>query len=856
MHRLTDHTARLISALAGRYRIESELGRGGMALVYLAHDVHHDRKVALKVLHPDLGAALGPERFRREIQVLSHLSHPHILPLYDYGEADGQLFYVMPYVEGESLGARLHRELQLPVDEAIRIACQVAAALDYAHRHGFVHRDIKPDNILLEDGQAIVADFGIAHAITPSDEETLTKTGVTLGTPAYMSPEQAMAERDLDGRSNIYSLGCVLYEMLAGEPPFNGPTAQSILARHTLEHVPRITIVRGTVSRDIEDAIIQAMSKTRADRFKTAQEFADALTGKIRATGTHHSFERRVPQRPSEKERRARVRRNSLIGAAVAIVLIGGGFAAWRIGLGPTRTAAAGTVDTDPLTRKVAVLYFADESRDGQLGYLADGLTESLIDELSRVGPLDVVSKAGVSAFRTTRLERDSIARALNVGTLILGSVEPSGSDRVRVTVRLVDASGAEFAKESFEERTGDPVAVRTKLTGEAATLLRQRIGQEIGLRELRLGTKNPQAWALVQRAENARKRGEEAARANDRAGAERAFIAADSQATAAARLDSAWSEPLTARSTIAFARARIAPPLDAKALTDSGVEHATRALAVSATDAAAYESRGALRYQSVLDGLATEPGAVERLVDEAEKDLRQAVQLDRTRANAWVWLSRLYYRKLNITEAYAAARSAYEADAYLTVANEVFWRLFATSYDLENFVPATQWCAEGTKRFPSDARFARCRLLLVAQSPPPDIERAWRLVDSLTMLSAPARREYNRREAQVLAALVIGRASLADSANRTRSQMLRDSADRVLIRARPDRTIDPRGELMGYEAFVRAQLGDKDGALALIERYLTANPEHREGFGKLNSWWWRPLKDDPRYSRIVGSPH
>jgi len=185
-----------------------------------------------------------------------------------------------------------------------------------------------------------------------------------------------------------------------------------------------------------------------------------------------------------------------------------------------------------------------------------------------------------------------------------------------------------------------------------------------------------------------------------------------------------------------------------------------------------------------------------------------------------------------------------------------VFWRLFATSYDLENFIPATQWCAEGTTRFPADSRFARCRLLLVAQSPPPDIERAWRLVDSLTTLSTPARREYNQREAQVLAALVIGRASLADSANRTRSQMLRDSADRVLIRARPDRTIDPRGELMGYEAFVRAQLGDKDGALALIERYLTANPEHREGFGKLNSWWWRPLKDDPRYSRIVGSPH
>jgi serine/threonine-protein kinase len=265
-----------------------------MAIVYLAHDIHHDRKVAVKVLHPDLGAALGPERFRREIQVLTRLSHPHILPLYDFGEADGLLYYVMPYVRGESLAARLEREHQLPVGEAIAIAVQVASALDYAHREGFVHRDIKPDNILLEDGQAIVADFGIAHAVTAGGDEKLTRTGVTLGTPTYMSPEQAMAERDLDGRSDIYALGCVLYEMLAGQPPFTGPTAQSIIARHAMEAVPSISIVRGTVPPEIEDAISQAMSKVRVDRFKTAAEFADALTGKIRATSTHRLDRRTV----------------------------------------------------------------------------------------------------------------------------------------------------------------------------------------------------------------------------------------------------------------------------------------------------------------------------------------------------------------------------------------------------------------------------------------------------------------------------------------------------------------------------------------------------------------------------------
>ena len=759
----------------------------------------------------------------------------------------------MPYVSGESLAARLDREHELPIDDAIAIAVQVASALDYAHRQGIVHRDIKPDNILLEDGQAIVADFGIAHAITSAGDDKLTRTGVTLGTPAYMSPEQAMAERDLDGRSDIYSLGCVLYQMLAGEPPFTGPTSQSIMARHALEHVPSIAIVRDTVPPEIDDAITQAMAKMRVDRFKTAAEFADALTGKVRATSTH-GMQRRTMPRIVYDDRRARVRRNAIVGGAVLAVLIGGGVVAWRAGLAPTRTAAAGTVVIDPRDTKVAVLYFSDDSRDERLGYLADGLTESLIDELSRVSALDVVSKAGVGAYRNAELPRDSIARALDVGNLIMGSVEPSGSDRVRVTVRVFDASGDESAKKSFEEPIADPLAARAKLASEAATMLRQKIGESVRLRELRLGTRNAKAWTLVQRAENARRRGEDAARNKDDATAMGLLAAADSQASEAARTDPAWAEPLTVRSTVAFARARISPPLEARALTDSGVAYASRAITLSPDDddAAAYESLGALRYQAVLDGLATEPGAVTPLVDSAEANLIRATEIDDNRAGAWVWLSRVYYRKLNIAGAYSAAENAYRKDAFLTVANEVLWRLFVTSYDLENFTPATSWCADGAKRFPNDDRFVRCRLMLTAQTPPYDIARAWRLVDSLAALSTPARREYNRHQGQVLAALVIGRAAQADPTNRA---ALLDSADRVLVRARPDRAIDARGELMGWEAFVRGQIGDKAGALSLIELYLTANPEHREGFGKLNSWWWRPVKDDPRFKRIIGSP-
>src|SRR5678810_292397 len=245
----------------GRYRLEREIGRGGMATVLLG----------------DLAFAMGPERFKREIDVVSRLSHPYILPIDDYGEHEGQLYYVMPFIAGETIHKRLEREKQLPVQDAIRIAHQVAMALDFAHQQGIVHRDIKPENILLQNGEALVADFGIARAITDGGGAKLTSTGVTLGTPTYMSPEQAMADPSLDGRSDIYSLGCVLYEMLAGQPPFTGPTAQAIIARHQLDEAPSLGIVRGTIPEEVEDIVAQAMAKLPADRYATAGEMAEDL---------------------------------------------------------------------------------------------------------------------------------------------------------------------------------------------------------------------------------------------------------------------------------------------------------------------------------------------------------------------------------------------------------------------------------------------------------------------------------------------------------------------------------------------------------------------------------------------------
>ena len=275
---MADDLASLRTALQSRYTVERELGRGGMGTVFLAEDRKHRRRVAIKVLRPEVSTPVGAERFLREIEIAASMSHPHILPLHDSGQANGLLYYVMPHVEGESLRDRLTREGRLPVDEAVRIARQVASALAYAHARGIVHRDIKPENILLSTGMALVSDFGIARAITAAaDSPQLSTAGIVIGTPAYMSPEQASGVHELDGRSDVYSLGCVLYEMLAGEPPFAGPSVHTILARHVLDPVPDLRSVRATIPESLERVVLKALAKVPADRFGDATQFSEAL---------------------------------------------------------------------------------------------------------------------------------------------------------------------------------------------------------------------------------------------------------------------------------------------------------------------------------------------------------------------------------------------------------------------------------------------------------------------------------------------------------------------------------------------------------------------------------------------------
>ncbi|TMB93431.1 MAG: tetratricopeptide repeat protein [Chloroflexi bacterium] len=275
---MADHSERVRASLAGRYAIERELGAGGMATVYLGQDLKHRRMVAIKVLRPELASLLGPDRFLREVEVAAQLNHPHILALYDSGEADGFLFYVMPYIKGESLRDKLEREKQLSVEEALGITRQVASALSHAHARNVIHRDVKPENILLHEGEAMVADFGIALAVSAATSERLTQTGLAVGTPAYMSPEQAVSERALDARSDVYSLGCVLYEMLAGEPPYTGSTAQVLIAKRLVDPVPAVRRLRATVPVGVEQALMKALAKVPADRWASALAFVEALT--------------------------------------------------------------------------------------------------------------------------------------------------------------------------------------------------------------------------------------------------------------------------------------------------------------------------------------------------------------------------------------------------------------------------------------------------------------------------------------------------------------------------------------------------------------------------------------------------
>jgi len=447
---VSDTLDRLQAAVGASYRIQRELGAGGMATVYLAHDVKHDRDVAIKVLKPELGAVLGADRFLSEIKVTANLRHPNLLPLFDSGEADGLLYYVMPYIEGPTLRERLTNERQLPIAEVTRLVGLLAGALDYAHAAGVVHRDLKPENILLQAGQPVIADFGIALAVAQAGGERVTQTGLSLGTPLYMSPEQASGDRGVNARTDQYALAAMTYEMITGEPPHTGATAQVIIARLMTETPRGMRGARPAVTPSMDAAVFRALSKSAADRFPSCQDFARALS---------------TEQQPATTRSRALLWSLS----AVAVVAV--------LGLAAVLSRRGrGTARVDTGRASVAVLPFTDLSSGRTTEYFGDGIAETLISALGRVQGLDVAARTSAFSFRGKNVDVRDIGTALGVNTVLEGSVQRAG-DKLRITAQLVKAAdGVGLWSETFDRSVADIFAVQDEVARAVITALKGKV--------------------------------------------------------------------------------------------------------------------------------------------------------------------------------------------------------------------------------------------------------------------------------------------------------------------------------------------------------------------------------------------
>jgi serine/threonine protein kinase/Tfp pilus assembly protein PilF len=444
---VADLFERLSSALAARYKLKREIGQGGMAKVFLADDLKYQRAVAVKVLLSELAESVGAARFLHEIQIAARLRHPHILPLYDSDEANGFLYYVMPYVEGESLRDRLMRERQLPVGDALQIAREAADALSYAHKAGVVHRDIKPANILLDAGHAIVADFGIARAMGAASSQALTGPRHVIGTPAYMSPEQIEGSEFLDGRSDIYSLGCVLFEMLVGLPPFVGNTLEAVIANRLSTPLPSPRAFRALVPEAVDEAVRKALARLPADRFTTAAQFAEALATPVTST--------------------------IAVGTAQAVL------------------------QELSVAKAVAVLPFENMSTDPENEYFSDGITDDIIAQLSKISALKVISRTSSMQYKKTTKKITAIAQELGVGAVLEGSVRRAGA-RVRIVVHLVDPKTEKHLwGDTFDRQLTDIFEVQSEVAQQITGALSLALSPEEKQRVEKKATGDAEAYNL-----------------------------------------------------------------------------------------------------------------------------------------------------------------------------------------------------------------------------------------------------------------------------------------------------------------------------------------------------------------------
>jgi serine/threonine-protein kinase len=620
------------SGLAGRYDIQRELGAGGMAVVYLALDVQRDRLIALKVLRADLGGAASAERFHREIRTVAGLVHPNILPLLDSGETEGRLWYTMPYVEGESLRARLGREGQLGLEEAVRLTREIADALSYAHARGLLHRDIKPDNILLAEGHALVADFGIARAVAGGPDEQLTGTGVAIGTPSYMSPEQSTGVRELDSRSDLYALGSLCYEMLIGEPPFTGPTPQAVIARRLAQPPPSLSITRPTIPARVDAAVRRALATVPADRYSGTAEFAGALaeamggegfggtgTGQGGAAGggqapgaadhwtgdptqapTVSMYGAQRQSAPSLRSGQAPPPSRRAIQVLAGAALLGVAAIGYRFAIGSRHSARPASGDS---TVRLAVVPFRLIGRDTGDQYLADGITGEIGSTLAGLTGLRVIAGSSVGPVAEREQSSRKIGEELDADELLEGDVQRSG-DAVRVRVTLIDPATEETRwSQGYNHTSQDVFKIQSEVAEKVAAVLKIQLAERESRQLKRPPTNNGEAYDLYLRA-----------------------LAQSDRAN------------------------------NSLSSTDTVIARLTRAIALDSSFAAAWALRGASLSTSVFLGADTSR------VDQAQADVHRALTLDSTLALAWYAQSDLEWnavRGWQFEQALADARHA-----------------------------------------------------------------------------------------------------------------------------------------------------------------------------------------------------
>jgi TolB-like protein len=640
----------------------------------------------------------------------------------------------------------------------------------------------------------------------------------------------------VDGRSDQYSLACVLYEVLTGEAPYTGSTPQAVIAKRMLEPVPHVRTLRESVPAAVETVLTRALARIPADRFSAMAEFARALEG---AERDRTSIAAPTYSRRKWLTLRRVSARTAVILLTLALVIAGTFLIRDRIG---TAEQASLPPESSGVTNpaRLAVLYFRDLTGSKEHGYLADALTEALISELSQVKGLDVVSRHGAALYRQLDLPRDSIARALQVGTLVTGSVEHN-SDRVRVNLHLVDGlSGADFERASLELPARMPLALRDSVVERAAELLRTRLGEEVRLRERRRSTRSTNAWSLLQRAENVRKEAESLA-SGDLAAAQSRYLRADSIASRSEAADSLWPAPTVFRSQIAYRISRFTFAADsARPWIERGLSHADRALAKDKQDPNALATRGTLRYWKWLLQLGGDSAQAATLLHTAQTDLEAALKIDPSLAEAWSAVSHLYMQIPDMRRAKLAAVRAYEEDTYLQGVEMVLFRLFTTSFDLDQMEEADRWCTIGARRFHDHPRFVECQLWLLADSSsnPASTGQAWRLARRLAEVTPPGVRPFFKRKGEFFVAAVLAKAGLTDSARR------------VAQRARATPEEDPRQELPFYDGWVHLLLGDRKAALQSLKTYFQADPNRKVHFE--TEGWFSDLKGDPELKALI----